>query len=73
MVQSGNISGSGNAARRSRAHIEDLLDEALNETFPASDPVAIVFEEVELAASRSPDEHAPGNKQDQSSGTDRRH
>jgi hypothetical protein len=26
------------------AHIDDLLDEALNETFPASDPVAINIE-----------------------------
>jgi hypothetical protein len=24
-----------------KAHVEDLLDEALKETFPASDPVAI--------------------------------
>jgi hypothetical protein len=26
------------------AHVDDLLDEALNETFPASDPVAINIE-----------------------------
>jgi hypothetical protein len=26
------------------AHVEELLDEALNETFPASDPVAINIE-----------------------------
>jgi hypothetical protein len=25
-------------------HLEELLDEALNETFPASDPVAITIE-----------------------------
>lgn len=74
MVQSGNISGRGNVARRSRSHIEDLLDEALMETFPASDPVAIVFEEVELAASQHTDERASHDKQDtKPSGTDRRH
>ncbi len=27
-----------------RAHVDELLDEALNETFPASDPVAINIE-----------------------------
>ena len=26
------------------AHMNDLLDEALTETFPASDPVAVSFE-----------------------------
>jgi hypothetical protein len=26
-------------------HLEELLDEALNETFPASDPVAITIEQ----------------------------
>jgi hypothetical protein len=28
-----------------RSHVESLLDEALAETFPASDPVAIVCED----------------------------
>jgi hypothetical protein len=28
-----------------RAHIEDMLDEALRQTFPASDPVAIAIEQ----------------------------
>lgn len=73
MIQSGSIGESGNAARRPRLHIEELLDEALMETFPASDPVSIFFEGVELTAPRSPDEHAPRSKQDQSSGTDRGH
>ncbi len=26
------------------AHLNELLDEALNQTFPASDPIAIAFE-----------------------------
>jgi PAS domain S-box-containing protein len=30
--------------RRKRAHLDALLDEALTETFPASDPVAIEFD-----------------------------
>ena len=29
---------------KGRAHIDELLDEALTETFPASDPVAINIE-----------------------------
>ncbi len=29
------------AAKRSTQHIDELLDEALTETFPASDPVSI--------------------------------
>jgi hypothetical protein len=32
------------ASSAARAHVDDLLDEALNETFPASDPVAINIE-----------------------------
>jgi hypothetical protein len=36
-----NLHGPSPAAR---AHMEELLDEALNETFPASDPVAINIE-----------------------------
>ncbi|HKP57774.1 MAG TPA: hypothetical protein VJV78_13675 [Polyangiales bacterium] len=31
------------AARRRRQHIEDLLDSALEETFPASDPPSIAL------------------------------
>ncbi len=37
-----NIQGNPDAARR--AHLSALLDEALDESFPASDPVAINFE-----------------------------
>jgi hypothetical protein len=32
------------AARSDRDHIEELLDQALADSFPASDPVAINFE-----------------------------
>ena len=43
------------------AHMNDLLDEALKETFPASDPIAISFEleapEHEIAT--TPGFHAP--------------
>jgi hypothetical protein len=35
-----------------RDHLDRLLDEALEETFPASDPVAIVFDR---QSDRSPD------------------
>ena len=31
--------------RGAREHAESLLDEALGETFPASDPIAITFRE----------------------------
>jgi hypothetical protein len=31
----------GNVAPLVRSHLEDLLDEGLEETFPASDPVAV--------------------------------
>jgi hypothetical protein len=53
------------------AHLNQLLDEALNETFPASDPVAIAIEyesaeETELyntMESRSPARrHPPGGE-----------
>ena len=37
------------AADRSRAsHIDNLLDEALKQTFPASDPIAIAVEAVHV-------------------------
>jgi hypothetical protein len=32
------------ASRAAKTHIDELLDEALEETFPASDPVAIDIE-----------------------------
>jgi hypothetical protein len=36
-------------ARSKAAHLDELLDEALEETFPASDPIAISFEEREVS------------------------
>jgi hypothetical protein len=33
------------SGQASRSHVESLLDQALAETFPASDPVAIVCED----------------------------
>ncbi len=33
-------------------HMEDLLDEGLEQTFPASDPVAVYFEAGALRSSR---------------------
>jgi hypothetical protein len=30
------------ASQKARKHVEDLLDEALEQTFPASDPVAMI-------------------------------
>jgi hypothetical protein len=35
--------GEDGEARRIRQHTEDLLDEALKETFPASDPTSIAM------------------------------
>jgi hypothetical protein len=32
---------SGSAGRRHRRHLDDLLDEGLRQTFPASDPVSV--------------------------------
>ncbi len=32
---------SGSAVRPSQSHVQDLLDEALTETFPASDAIAV--------------------------------
>jgi hypothetical protein len=32
-----------------QAHLNELLDEALNETFPASDPIAIAVESEPVA------------------------
>jgi hypothetical protein len=45
------------------AHLDELLDEALKETFPASDPVAInvEFEPPEHESARTPP--ARGGKQ----------
>jgi hypothetical protein len=39
------------ASRAAKAHIDELLDEALEQTFPASDPVAIDIEEHQTAGS----------------------
>jgi hypothetical protein len=33
-----------NSVRSEHKHMEDLLDEGLEQTFPASDPVAVYFE-----------------------------
>jgi hypothetical protein len=47
-------------SRSKAVHLDRLLDEALRETFPASDPIAITIEKsskgVELGGLRSPDE-----------------
>jgi hypothetical protein len=38
-------SKSSRLSKPSTAHIEELLDEALRQTFPASDPIAITIEQ----------------------------
>jgi len=41
-----------------KTHLDELLDEALNETFPASDPVAVAVE-----LTRTPDDReAPAGR-----------
>lgn len=40
------------------AHLNDLLDEALQETFPASDPIAVT---IELGPSEAPSKSARRN------------
>jgi len=45
-----------------RAHLSELLDEALEETFPASDPIAIAVE-LETTEDRSSEKH--GHRKDQ--------
>jgi hypothetical protein len=44
---------------QSDAHVEDELDEALEETFPASDPIA-VHPEREIAPSAEPPKRRKG-------------
>jgi hypothetical protein len=34
------------------AHLDQLLDDALQATFPASDPIALSFEQLDLAQAR---------------------
>jgi len=41
---------------RLASHVEDLIDEGLLETFPASDPVAIYPDQVEWVEPRRSDE-----------------
>jgi len=58
MNKKGSPAPAANTARA--AHIDNLLDEALKQTFPASDPIAIAVEEVQLAyTARSNKGHRP--------------
>lgn len=59
---------------RVRLHQEALLDEALMQTFPASDPVAIEIDEGPLVAPQSADQQSPHEAHiAQPSETNRRH
>ncbi|HKU37417.1 MAG TPA: hypothetical protein VJR89_04700 [Polyangiales bacterium] len=40
-----NDPAAGEAARKLRQHVEDMLDHALEESFPASDPPSIALPE----------------------------
>lgn len=51
--------GQAGGARLSRSHVEELLDEALAETFPASDPVAIQHEDEPEDAGTAGDKGKP--------------
>jgi hypothetical protein len=63
MVRKTGIGWTSDAPRRWASHIEDMLDEALMETFPASDPVAICIDQIELIEPRHSDERAPHKRQ----------
>jgi hypothetical protein len=43
MAENDKQGGSADSIRSKREHLEALLDEGVNETFPASDPVAVSF------------------------------
>lgn len=45
-VGESNTSGGADEAREKAEHVEDLLDGALAETFPASDPISIAMDAV---------------------------
>jgi hypothetical protein len=47
------------ASPAAAAHLDELLDEALQETFPASDPVAINIEREKTADDASLNSHLP--------------
>jgi hypothetical protein len=47
------------AARSDRRHLEDLLDQALADSFPASDPIAINFEAPVIGDAREERDEGP--------------
>jgi len=56
------------AARRypvRRKHVEDLLDQALADTFPASDPVAVAQPAPEVPPADAPDDEPRGEDEPQ--------
>jgi hypothetical protein len=43
-VDSPNLSDAGRGAAKAPDHVEAMLDEALQATFPASDPIAVTIQ-----------------------------
>jgi hypothetical protein len=59
MIRNEEVDRAGSAARRLASHVEDLLDEALMETFPASDPISICVDQGEGSEPPRSDKHVP--------------
>ncbi len=53
---------SGKDVRLSQSHIQDLLDEAFTESFPASDPIAVDSAEKKWTSTQISDDSPDGDE-----------